>query len=66
MSAPGEPGHLATFHLELVEWARRTEQGDHDVGEDGDNGDGDDDLDVYYHYAVTNYADDEDDDVIVT
>ena len=66
MSAPGEPGHLAICHLELVEWARRTEQGDHDVGEDGDNGDGDDDLDVYYHYAVTIYADDEDDDVIVT
>ena len=66
MSVPGERGHLAICHLELVEWARRTEQGDHDVGEDGDNGDGDDDLDVYYHYAVTNYADDEDDDVIVT
>ena len=66
MSAPGEPGHLAICHLELVEWARRTGQGDHDVGEDGDNGDGDDDLDVYHHYAVTNYADDEDDDVIVT
>ena len=44
MSAPGEPGHLATCHLELVEWARRTEQGGHDAGDDGNNGDGDDDL----------------------
>ena len=44
MSVPGEPGHLAICHLELVEWARRIGQGDHDV-----------DLDV----AVTNDADDD-------
>ena len=64
MSAPGERGHLAICLLGLVELASRIGQGDHDVGEDGDNGDGDDDLDVYYHYAVTKH--DEDDDVIVT
>ena len=66
MSVPGERGHLAICHLELVEWARRTEQGDHNVGEDGNNGDGDDDLGVYYLYAVTNHAGGEDDDMIAT
>ena len=48
MLAPGEPGHLATFHLELVELASRIGQGGHDV-----------DLDVYCLYAVTNDADDD-------
>ena len=44
MSVPGEPGHLAICHLELVELASRIGQGGQDV-----------DLDV----AVTNDADDD-------
>ena len=48
MLAPGEPGHLAICHLELVELASRIGQGDQDV-----------DLDVYFLYAVTNDADDD-------
>ena len=34
MSVPGERGHLAICHLELVEWARRTGQGDDDDDDD--------------------------------
>ena len=45
---PGEPGHLAICHLELVELASRIGQGGHDV-----------DPDVYYLYAVTSDADDD-------
>ena len=48
MSAPGERGHLAICHLELVELASRIGQGGHDI-----------DLDVYNLYAVTNDADDD-------
>ena len=41
MSVPGEPGHLAIYHLELVELASRIGQGGQDV-----------DLDVFFMFLL--------------